>query len=686
MHNRLLSTRFFPHSQNPWMQRWHKIAAYMKYPEELILIGTAVLIGAITAVGAVFFIWALAQISDGMQLLVARFGTVGLLSVMFVAGLVVGFIIDRYAREAKGHGVPEVMEAIVLNGGRIRTRVAAMKVLASSLTIGVGGSAGREGPIVQVGAALGSTLGQWLHFSEEQIRTLVACGAAAGIAATFNAPIAGSLFALEVILGRLSVRHFGSIVLSAVSASIVSRMWLGNQPAFQVPAYSMNNLSEIPVYAVLGVLAALVSVFFIRFLYWAEGTFDDWSVPLPLKTALGMLLTGLTAMLLPNQEVLGPGLHLIGEAIAEDFNLTLGLMALLLVGKLVATTATLGSGNSGGVFAPSLFTGAVLGGIVGTVAQSIWPGVVGNPGAYAIVGMAAVFAGAARAPMTAILIVFEMSGDYKLILPLMMATVMSTLLAEYLFDQSIYTLKLKLKGINWLAGRDSDILQSVSVTEVMARSHLETVPVETPLQTLAEIFAHSHFNGLAVLDADNRLWGVVTVSDVEQALNQEDPFSQHTADIGTTWPHLKIAFPDENIGQVLTRMSAHGLGRLPVVSRQDPYKLLGMVRRKDIIRAYDLALMRRDEIQDRTSRMQALRQQNGMEYVEIFLDPKDNVVGKPLKDVAVRMPDDCVLVSIERNGRVIIPHGDTIFQAQDHITAYTQVQSADKLFHMLHHA
>ncbi|MBW7886371.1 MAG: chloride channel protein, partial [Caldilineaceae bacterium] len=429
------------HKPREGLQRWlGHLSERWQIPEEFVIVGTALLVGLGTGLGAILFIWLLDQITLIRTLATQSVGLVaGTLAVMALAGLLVGIIVERWASEAKGHGVPEVMEAIAIRGGRIRPRVAAAKVLASSLTIGAGGSAGREGPIVQVGSALGSALGQALRFSEERVRTLVACGAAAGIAATFNAPIAGTIFAMEVILGRFTLRYFGAVVIGAVAASVTSRAVLGDRPAFQVPAYALTHIGELLIYAVLGVLSSLLAVLFIRMLYFAEARFDGWRAPMPVKTMLGMLLTGLVALLVPGQGVLGAGLHNIGESIRGDFNFTLSFMLILLTGKMLATSFTLGSGNSGGVFAPSLFMGAVLGGIVGTIAHTLWPDVAGHPGAYAIVGMAAVFAGAARAPITAVLIVFEMSGDYKLILPLMLATVLSTLLAERIFPESIYT-------------------------------------------------------------------------------------------------------------------------------------------------------------------------------------------------------------------------------------------------------
>ncbi|MCB0188119.1 MAG: chloride channel protein, partial [Caldilineaceae bacterium] len=600
--------------------------------------------------------------------------TIGRLLMMALAGLLVGYMVARWASEAKGHGVPEVMEAMAIRGGRIRPRVAAVKVLASSLTIGTGGSAGREGPIVQVGSALGSTLGQVFGFSEERVRTLVACGAAAGIASTFNAPIAGAIFALEVIAGTFTIRYFGAVVISSVTAAVVSRSLLGDRPAFTVPAYALSHLGELPIYIVLGVLAALVAVFYIRFLYLAEDLFDRWKMPLPFKAALGMALTGAVALLLPERNVLGPGLHAIGEAIAENFHLSLGLMAALLILKLLATTLTLASGNSGGVFAPSLFMGAVLGGMVGTVAHMFWPTVAVNPGAYAIVGMAAVFSSSARAPITAILIVFEMSNDYKLILPLMLATVLATLLAELLFRDSIYTLKLRLKGISLQRGRDVDVLESLLVEEVMVEK-METVRTDTTLVEVSDLFAETHSHGFPVLDENGALWGIVTVSDLDRVVADELPRRTPVADFATPRSRLLTATPNESVSEALTRMGTRGIGRLPVVAVDDPAQLIGWIRRDDIIRAYNMAITRRAELQHRTKRMQ-LRNLDNTEFLEIELKAGDQAINKTIQDVAPKLPKECILVSIRRNGKMMIPHGDTTLQIGDRITAFVAVRDA----------
>ncbi len=636
---------------------------------ELLLIVSAVVVGSITGLAAVFFIWLLRQMGLLTAWVQAQAGVAGMLLFMGLAGLVVGFMIDRWAREAKGHGVPEVMEAIALRGGRIRGIVAAVKVAASTITIGAGGSAGREGPIVQVGSALGSVLAQKLKFSEERVRTLVACGAAAGIAATFNAPIAGAIFALEVILGRFTVRYFGAVVLSAVSAAVIGQYFRGSRAALQIPAYPLVHLGEIPIYILLGVLASLVAVLFIRTLYKMEELFDNWAIPLMFKTAIGMVLTGIVALFFVDQAVLGPGLELIEEIIAENISLPLYLMGALLLLKLVATSFTLGSGNSGGVFAPALFMGAILGGMVGAVAHSLWPEVAVNPGAYAIVGMAAVFAGSARAPITAVLIVFEMSNDYRLILPLMLATVLSTLLAEAMFTESIYTLKLKLKGITLNRGRDEDILSSVRVADVMRTEHI-TVKANDPLPRLIEVLARTHYHGLPVLDENGRLAGIVTVSDLDEVRQGSAEMSRLLVkDVCTPREKLLVAYPDETIGDVLRRMGRRGLGQMPVVDFADQDRLLGMISRETIVRAYNAALVERAEVQHRTKRLQ-LDNVDGTEFVQIKLGPEDAAVGKTIQELAPGLPHDCVLVSIRRDGRLLIPHGDTRLQPGDEITAF----------------
>lgn len=647
-----------------WLDAW---LARLKIPQDFTLILPALLVGVGTGLGAVFFIWLLEKMSlFSAQVRESIGNTTGLLLIMGLGGLLVGYMVDRWAREAKGHGVPEVMEAIALKGGHIRPRVAAVKVLASTLTIGAGGSAGREGPIVQVGSALGSTLGQWARLPADQLRTLVACGAAAGIAATFNAPIAGAIFALEVILQELHARNFGAIVISAVSAGIIGRIFLGEQPAFNVPQYALNHLGELLIYLILGVLAALVAVLFIRLLYGLEGLFDNWKIPMPVKTMIGMWLTAGVALLLSDHQVLGPGLDLIGEAISDDFQMSLGIMFALLVLKLLATTFTLGAGNSGGVFAPALFMGAVLGGIVGRIAQGLFPGVVLHPGAYAIVGMAAVFAGAARAPITAILIVFEMSGDYRLILPLMFGTVIATLLAEHLFEESIYTLKLKLRGITLSRGQKIDLMQSVTVGEAMSKNP-DTVPIDMPLKELIDEFERTHHHGLPVVNETGELVGVVSIRDLEQAISSGSVDGKTVRDIATT-DGVMVAYPDEPMWMALRRLGTGEISVLPVVDRRAPRRLVGVVRRRNVVHAYNQAIAQQASHQHRAEVLN-LGKLDGAGFIQVEIPPNAPVAGRRVK--TIELPPECLIVSIRRKRKLRAVHGDTILSPGDLLTIFT---------------
>ncbi len=663
-----------------WGQRLRRLLVYLverfSIPPALVLLIVAVVIGTATGYGAVFFIWLLGLIQHLAEQVRSDMGILGMFLALGTGGALGSPLIVYLASEARGHGVPEVMMAIAVKGGRIRPRVVVVKAVASALTIGTGGSAGREGPIVQIGSALGSTLGQLLGFSEERIKILVAAGAASGIAATFNAPIAGVIFALEVILGEFSTGYFGIVVISSVSASVVSRAYLGNAPAFMVPAYGLSSPFELFLYLIVGILSALTAVLFIKMLYTAEDLFEKWRIPEVSKPVIGMLLTGVVALAYP--QVLGPGLHFIGEAIAENMSLSLSLLAPLALAKLVATSMTLGAGNSGGVFAPALFSGAAVGGSLGLIFHQMFPHLFINPGAYALVGMAATFAGAAHAPITAILIVFEMSNDYRLILPLMLATVISTLLSQYIHKESIYTLKLARRGIIIRHGRDIDVMEAVTVEQAMQRNPA-TIPADLPVRELGRKFAEIHAHGAPVVDENGNLVGIVALADYEQALKRPDVAKLKVRDIMSR--DLVVTYPDETLWQALRKLGIRDVSRLPVVSRQDPRKLIGVVRRRDIIRAYNIAVAHRAEIQQRLQEMR-VEEGEGTEYIRVDLPDDAWAVGKRLRDIPI--PEECVFVSIRRGRQLIIPHGDTVLQPGDRITIFTTKECEPEITRILY--
>ncbi len=651
---------------------WNDVRARFWSSEPLVMLTLSALVGVGAGFGTLFLIWLIDLFTRlffgwGETALSPFLGRTYVILIPALGGLLVGPIVHFVAPEAKGHGVPEVMAAIVTAGGKIRPVVVVAKAVGSALTIGSGGSVGREGPIVQIGSALGSTIGQIFHLSERRIVTLIAAGAAAGIAATFNAPIAGVLFAIEVILGELTATAFGTIVLAAVAASVVSQAFLGNYPAFVVPPYSLVSPWELVLYLGLGLICALVAQTFVWILYWLEDLFDEWRFPPYLKPAVGGLALGVVGFLLP--QTFGTGFPAIEKALLGEFPWR--FLLLLVVGKIAASSLTLGSGASGGIFAPTLFLGAMAGGAYGQLVHTLWPQSTAQSGAYAMVGMAAVFAGAARAPITGILILFEMTRDYRIILPLMFATVVSTLVARALEKESIYTLKLVRKGIDVHARADRDLMRTIRVEEAMTPvDQVPTVSPDLPIDRLAELFQKTHHHGFPVLDEKGELCGIVTMTDLERALAQGK--AQATVgEICTT--QVITVYPDETLEDAARYFALHDLGRIPVVDRRNPRRLVGMLWRGDIVRAYARALV---DWQTRQRYMDRLRleQETRAHMIEVELSPRHGAIGKRIRDLS--LPPNTVIVSIRRGHKVLAPRGDTRLLVGDELVIHTTPEEA----------
>ncbi|WP_367220854.1 chloride channel protein [Streptomyces sp. 16-176A] len=434
-----------------------------------------------------------------------------------VGGLLYGPLVNRFAKEARGHGVPEVMLAVAQRGGRISPKVAVVKTLASALTIGSGGSVGREGPIVQIGSALGSTLGRVTRAAEGRTKLLVACGAAGGIAATFNAPLAGVFFAMELILGVFSAEAFGAAVLASVTASVIGRAAFGDTAFLELPDFHVAHLTQYALFALLGVVAAVVGTGFARFLYLVEDACDWlWRGPEWLRPAVGGLALGLVLLALP--EMYGVGYPVLEKATEGGY--AIGFLLLLLAGKMLATSLTIGIGGSGGVFAPSLFIGAMLGSAYGIGVHQLLPGSAGAVGAYALVGMGAVFAGAARAPITAVVILFELTGEYSIILPLMLAIVLATATGRLLSRDTVYTLKLRRRGIDLDGPAPGAAIGAQHVGGVMEPLP-SPLPATTPLTDAAELLSRSGHGALPVVDDGGGYVGVVTAQAVAEALAEQ---------------------------------------------------------------------------------------------------------------------------------------------------------------------
>jgi CIC family chloride channel protein len=561
--------------------RFQKIINRLTSSEVVTGLGLSVLIGVVSGLGAVAFRWLINNFQtlffDGGGSVLSFMGDWYIVLIPAAGGLLVGPIIYFFAREAKGHGVPEVMEAVAMKGGRIRPRVAIIKSLASALCIGSGGSVGREGPIVQIGASAGSALAQWLKLPEESIATLVACGAAGGISATFNAPIAGVFFAMEIILGRVVTHRFAYVVISSVIADYVAHAFLGTARAFVVPEFSISSPWEIGFYAILGVLAGLSGVFFTKILYWFEDIFDKVRFPEYFKPVLGGLLIGVIGLY--SKDLFGVGYEGIQNALSGQF--TINILMLLFVLKIIATSVTIGSGGSGGVFAPSLFAGAMIGTAFGTIMNGIFPDIAASPAAYGVVAMAAVFSAAARAPFSAILIIFEMTGAYSIILPVMITVGISTVLARHISRESIYTLKLLRRGIDIGQEEVSDVMRNIKAKEAMT-TDFQTVPSTMKVKELLNLFQKTGSHGFPVVDEKDSLFGMVTLTDVERHLGEEEN-GLTVADIATRSPF--VAYPDQSLERVLGATDDE-YGRIPVVSENDGYHIIGLLNRQDIIKAY----------------------------------------------------------------------------------------------------
>ena len=520
----------------------------------------ALVVGAGSGLAAVafryliyFFTWlATGHVQFGQQGRVAsaHFPGLGLgffIVIPVLGGLIYGPLIYRYAREARGHGVPEVMLAVAEGGGRIRPQVAAVKSLASALTIGTGGSVGREGPIVQIGSALASSLGQWIRMPESRLRILVACGAAGGIAATFNAPLTGVFFGVEIILREFSIEAIFTVMLSAMVADLVSRQFLGSAPFLSglPPGIALHHLSSYLLVAALAVVAALTGLAFAKILYATEDLCDkvwgnrpEWARPAVGGIALGLLLLALPQMY-------GVGYPVMYKAVGGSY--ALWFLMILAAGKIIACSLTIGIGGSGGVFAPSLFIGATSGMAFGEIANHLFGPAAGQPALYAVVAMGAVFAAAARAPLTSVASVVEMTGDYTLTLPVMLAVAIATALSRALSYGTIYTTKLLRRGTDIDRPASADPFEDLTAADAMR-------PFAAPLTIAA---------------------GSPGPCSPDRALLPGPVTHQH---------HPQLLFATESLTQALRQLELYGRDGLPVISA-DGQHLQGWITSQNVLQA-----------------------------------------------------------------------------------------------------
>lgn len=594
------------------------------------------------------------------------------------------WVAKRFAPEVAGDGVPEATSALIVHGGRIRGRVVPLKILSTVLTVGSGGSAGREGPIVQIGAAVGSWISRRFNLGEDQVRSLVAAGAGAGIGASFNAPIAGMLFALEVILVSFSARHMSSIVIASVAAAITTQSIIGEERVLSATSYTMQSFGELIPYAGMAIVIVVVGFFFLRFLDWTETLahrYDrvmGWLRPV----AAGLLVAGLIFV--------EPGVFGTGQEVTNSLLLQERLVGFLGAGgelwwvllltalaKAVATSLTISSGGSGGAFMPSLFMGAVVGTACARLMEPVWWGEAPlQTEAFAVVGMAAMFAVVGRAPLTSILIVFEVTGarDYGLILPLMLAATLGTFLAERFHTDSVYTQALKRKGIRVRRTGDLDLLDTVDVGTVMATAPATAGPDDT-LASVEEGLQHRRSHGVPVV-RDDTLVGIVTMSDIGRSSR---PLDEARVDEVMTSRPVTVT-PETPVSVALERMAALGVGRLPVVDAATPGQLVGIFGREEAVKAYHEGLTASTDRELHRARL-AQRTDPGAGFFDFRVPPGSIADGRHVREVA--WPEGSTLVSIRRGREVLVPDGDTLLLSGDVITAFGTDSSKHRVIERL---
>ena len=497
----------------------------------------------------------------------------------------------RYPGEVNGYGMPRFLISVHLKGGLIRTRAIFVKIFTAAITIGTGGSAGVEGPIAQIGGAVGSSIGRFFEMGTHRLKVLIACGSAGAIAAQFNAPLAGVLFAQEIIMvGEFHLQTFGVIVISSGLATAISRAFYSSAPTFGVLKYEIFSYYEFGFYILLGVLIGVMAFGFIKMFFKISDYFEGLNVNNQIKPVIGAFLVGLMGLI--HFGVLSDGYQFIIMALQSPSALPVSAIAALVVLKMLATSITLGSGNVGGVFAPSLFIGAMIGAVFGWGVKVLFPSMIVQPGSYALVGMGAFLAAATHAPMTAIFLLFELTNNYQVIIPIMFASVIGVMVVRRFSDNSLDSMELSRQGIYLHDGKEESILSSIKVKEVMIQDY-ETIPENMSFAEFMKFLSTSKLQYYPVVNHDQKITGIVSFQDIREILLEEG--LEHLVvmkDIAET--ELIKIFPHDNLSSATKLFGIKDIDTIPVVDPEDEQAILGILKRKDVIDAYNKGILIRE--------------------------------------------------------------------------------------------
>jgi CIC family chloride channel protein len=569
----------------------------IKIGEETIIIVMSVIVGLLSGLAnvifrsAIHFVHKIIFVGGSVLLHINEGGYYKLLLPLLpITGALLLIPLYYVSREeVYGYGFPRFLEKVNLRGGIIKFKVLVIKILSASFTIGSGGSAGVEGPIAQIGGACGSLVGQVSRFSGNRIKLLIAAGSAGAVAATFNAPIAGVMFATEIVLlGNYALTSFAAIVVSSGIATVVSRMYYGENPIFMVPQYNVVSAVEIPLYILFGLVVGLAAVLYIKLFFIIKDKFDGINMNPHLKPALGALIVGIIGIFYP--QVFGDGYEIIERAL-EGKMIFLLMFALILV-KVVATGLTLGSGGSGGVFAPALFIGAMVGGSYGWIVHTLFPSHTADPGAYATVGVGAFLAAATHAPLTAIFLLFEMTGNYEIIVPIMLTSIIGTLTPQSMNYDSIDTVELTRRGINIHQGREASVLNSIKVGSVMTKDFI-TVHEDMDIHELLKKVVDGDSFYFPVVDSDDLLTGIISLQDIKSVIFEEDLKKIIKVKNIIRTHNVIVLTADCTVNTAIEKFALKDIEEIPVVNIFNRRKVMGMIKRGDVISAYDRELLRR---------------------------------------------------------------------------------------------